>query len=581
MLTSDEPSEIFRYYRSLILTTFRFAGRNILAVMVGITPVAALFSLLYALDPSSRAATRVSIYPATAITQPDGRMNNWHIDDASILIDLGKLRDSHVQIADRALDRDALTTKSAFCESSVSCLLFEMLLFETHSIDLPSGMHVDGPVVVRPVLLNSNPFWPYLNDLDFWFFITAMLGSITVAWRNRHRRTRGATNLRRTDFFLTLFAHSVPGILKLLGDRETNLLRSRLDNIRLDRPIFITGLARSGTTILLNLFARLPNIGTHRYRDFPFLFVPYAWNKFQDHMTKTDEPVERPHKDRINITKDSPDAFEEPIWMHFFPFVHQPDARHILTVSDDSSQFNAFYKEHLRKVLLIRGGKRYVSKGNYNIARLEYIAHLLPEALFVVPIRHPLTHVNSLVRQHRLFSRYSEEDRRVPEYMRAAGHYEFGPQRVPINLDEESGPRILEAWRKGQDHLGYAVMWRSVYTYVRTLTQADSLLAKRIKIVRYEDFCADPKAVLGRLLAFCELSDGINELLGALPEISAPESALDGMPEIQRDRVWRETAELAGSFGYRMEPAIRPSKVIDNGSRTPSVRRQVSNKGEK
>jgi hypothetical protein len=362
-------------------------------------------------------------------------------------------------------------------------------------------------------------------------------------------------NLRTVDFYLTCFARRVPGVLKLLGDLETDLLRSRLDEIALDRPVFITGLARSGTTILLNVFSSLPNVGTHRYRDFPFLFVPYAWNQFQDRMTKTEESVERPHKDRIRITKDSPEAFEEPIWMHFFPFVHDPAARHVLTEADDNPQFNAFYVEHLRKVLLLRGKGCYVSKGNYNLARLKYIAHLLPEARFVIPIRHPLSHVNSLVRQHRLFTHYSEEDGRVPEYMRAAGHYEFGPQRVSINLDEESPPYILEAWAKGQDDLGYAVMWRSVYTHVRRFARGESALGERIRIVRYEDFCADPAAVLSGLFEFCEFTEGVNELLGTLPEISAPESDLDCLPEMHRDRVWRETAEIAESFGYQRDLA--------------------------
>jgi len=379
-------------------------------------------------------------------------------------------------------------------------------------------------------------------------------------------------NLRTADFYLTRFAHNVPGALKLLGDLETDLLRRRLDQIALDRPVFITGLARSGTTILLNVFSSLPHIGTHRYRDFPFLFVPYAWNQFQDRMATTEEPVERPHQDRIRINKDSPEAFEEPIWQYFFPFVHHADTRHVLTMADADPRFNAFYIDHLRKVLLLRGRDRYVSKGNYNLTRLAYIAHLLPDARFVIPIRHPLSHVNSLVRQHRLFTRYSEEDRRVPEYMRAAGHYEFGPQRVPINLDEESPPRILEAWGTGQDDLGYAVMWRSVYAHVLRFARGDRALAKRIRMVHYEELCAAPKAVLGELFEFCELTDGVDELLGALPEISAPAADLDDLPEMHRDRVWRETAELAASFGYQRDLGYLRRKADDNGRHTCAAR---------
>jgi hypothetical protein len=41
------------------------------------------------------------------------------------------------------------------------------------------------------------------------------------------------------------------------------------------------------------------------------------------------------------------------------------------------------------KVVLLRGGARYVSKGNYNAARIAYLARLFADAKFVVPIREP------------------------------------------------------------------------------------------------------------------------------------------------------------------------------------------------
>ena len=355
--------------------------------------------------------------------------------------------------------------------------------------------------------------------------------------------------LRTADYLMTRFAHSAAGALKLLGEMETDALGAKLAAIPIDRPVFISGLARSGTTILLNLFAGLPGVGTHRYRDFPFLFVPYWWNLYQDRLAGSEAPVERPHKDRIVITKESAEAFEEPLWMHFFPDSHRAAARHVLSGADVNPKFDEFYRAHLRKILLVRGARRYVSKGNYNIARLGYIARLLPDARFIVPIRHPVTHVHSLMRQHELFTAYAAADARVPQYLRAAGHYEFGPQRVPINVDDASPQRIRDAWAAGDDDLGYAIMWRSVYAHVRRLAQAGGPLAHRIKVVRYEDFCARPRAVLRDLFDFCELTQGKERLLDTLPEISAPQGSA------RRCRAAR--ACLAGNrrsrgiFGYK------------------------------
>lgn len=360
-------------------------------------------------------------------------------------------------------------------------------------------------------------------------------------------------NLRSTDYLLTRFAHAVPDAMKLLGDIETDLLGDRLEAIPIDRPVFISGLARSGTTLLLTLFARMPQVATHRYSDFPFLFTPVSWNRLQDLMGKAGPAVERAHRDRIKITRDSPEAFEEPIWVHFFPEIHDPDAVHRLTATDRQPRFDAFFRQHLRKVLLLRGGNRYVSKGNYNVTRLEYLADLLPDARFVIPVRHPAAQVESLMRQHRLFSEYSARDGRVAEYLRATGHFEFGPQRVPVNLGAEDARDIAEAWSAGEEELGYAVMWRSIYSHVRALQRVDNHLGGRIEFVRYEDICQDTEGTLRRIARFCELEEGVDDLLAGMPEVSPRKPDSFQLSQQQRARVWEATADTAESLGYRSD----------------------------
>lgn len=357
-------------------------------------------------------------------------------------------------------------------------------------------------------------------------------------------------NLHSSDYFLTRFAHSMTGQMKLLGDIETDFLGNRLRGIAIDRPVFICGLARSGTTLLLNLFAQLPAVATHRYRDFPFLFVPVAWNRMQRHMGASSPPVERPHRDRIQITKDSPEAFEEPIWSYFFPTAHDPRATHRLTAADRQPRFDAFFLEHLRKVLLLRGGNRYVSKGNYNVTRIEYLADLLPDARFVVPVRHPVAHVESLMRQHQLFKEYGAQDARVPHYLRAAGHFEFGTQRVPVNIDAEDARQIAEAWSAGEDDRGYAVMWRSIYSHVCALMRSGNHLGTRITLIRYEDLCQDSDGALRSLLQFCQFEEGVDALLARMPDVSPREPDSFRLSVQQRAKIWDATAETAKSLGY-------------------------------
>src|SRR5690606_13322516 len=114
-----------------------------------------------------------------------------------------------------------------------------------------------------------------------------------------------------------------PRLWTRLGNWETRLLEERITGVEVRRPIYIAGLARSGSTILLELLACHPETVTHRYRDFPLVATPWAWNWFLDRAGAREQVArERAHRDRIAVTPESPEAFEEVIWMAFFPGLH-------------------------------------------------------------------------------------------------------------------------------------------------------------------------------------------------------------------------------------------------------------------
>src|SRR5690606_20960230 len=204
---------------------------------------------------------------------------------------------------------------------------------------------------------------------------------------------------------------------------------------------------------------------------------------------------------RIRITKESAEAFEEPIWQAYFPWTHDPARHHVVGRETENAEFEACFRAHLRKILWLRNGRRYVSKGNYNVGRIAYLAKLFPDARFVVPVRNPVSHVRSLVEQHALFCRYAADDARVPRYLAAAGHYEFGPQRKPIHFDAARIGEIEAAWRSGDDWRGYARQWAQVYAHVDRLRN-DPDVAPRLLVVRYEDACTRPQEVIAEVLAF-------------------------------------------------------------------------------
>src|SRR5688572_208015 len=177
----------------------------------------------------------------------------------------------------------------------------------------------------------------------------------------------------------TRIAGSWPRFWIGCGNLESSILADRLAPITVAEPIYIAGLARSGSTVLLETVASHPGVASHRYRDFPFVFTPYWWNGFLDRAPRRPaEPRPRVHADGLVVSSESPEALEEPLWMAFFPAAHDGGVSQVLDSGTDHPRFADFYRNHLRKLLLIRGGERYACKGNYHVARLEYLLKLHP-----------------------------------------------------------------------------------------------------------------------------------------------------------------------------------------------------------
>jgi hypothetical protein len=259
---------------------------------------------------------------------------------------------------------------------------------------------------------------------------------------------------------------------------------------------------------------------THRYRDFPFLDVPLLWNWFQDRFARDMPERERAHGDGVKVTSHSPEAFEEVIWQSFFQWTHDPTVVQVLGPETHAPQFEAYLRRHIRKILWLRQGKRYLSKGNYNIARVRYLARLFPDAHFIVPVREPLAQSDSLARQHARFMLMAAKDPRVGPYLEAAGHYEFGPQRRPLVLRVGDAESIRDGWAE-DDELGYARQWRTVYQLVDDLRR-EPALAGRMTVVRYEDLCSDPDGTMANLLAITGLEDSDGAVQRAAATITAP-----------------------------------------------------------
>jgi Sulfotransferase family len=365
------------------------------------------------------------------------------------------------------------------------------------------------------------------------------------------------------------FVNRRPGLWIALGNIETRLMADEIAATAIDRPIFISGLARAGSTILLEILAKHPDVVSHRYQDYPLVFTPFWWNRLLERMPKREAPpAERTHRDGIAVGPASPEAFEEVLWMAFFPRLHQASHSDVLSDATSHPAFETFYREHIRKLVRVRGGRRYLSKGNYNVTRLEYLQKLFPDARFVIPVRDPVWHIASLMKQHALFCQGCSGHPEALRHLQRVGHFEFGLDRRPIHAgDPALLARIIDAWRRGDELEGWSLYWAHLYGFVADRLDANPALREAALVVRFEDMCRAPQETLQEALSHCRLD--------APPSWLEDQAAVVRFPSYYRPRfsqdelatIERHTAATALRFGY---PTSGEPQMHGSGAEAPA-----------
>ena len=349
--------------------------------------------------------------------------------------------------------------------------------------------------------------------------------------------------------FASGLVHRFPRLWIQLGNLETWSLREQLATVTINRPIFIAGIARSGSTILLEALAAHPDVATHKYRDFPGVFTPYWWDRAMQNAAAGAASRERAHGDGIAVTPDSPEAMEEMLWMAFFPRAHDPQVSSVLDGDTEHAKFESFYREHVRKLLLARGGRRYVSKGNYNLTRLGYLLKLFPDARFVVPVRRPESHLASLIKQHRLFSEAQRAHPRALAYVQRVGHFEFGLDRRPICAGDSAATQsVLDLWKRGEEVRGLARYWAQLYGWLADQLDRDEDLRRAATVVRYEELCRAPEAMLRTILDHCQL-EATDAILAFAERLQEPAYYRPHFSEDELEIIAEETDAVARRLG--------------------------------
>ena len=229
--------------------------------------------------------------------------------------------------------------------------------------------------------------------------------------------------------------------------------------------VFITGLARSGTTIMLRNIYSSGAFAAFKYSDMPFILAPNLWRIIRK-KNRYLKAQERPHGDGIYNSFESPEAFEEIFWQSF----------------KNEKDVDYMFKDLLALIMLKDKKSRYLSKNNLNFLRLKKLLKLLPDSKVIITFRDPLQHANSLFNQHLNFSHIQKKDTFTRDYMDWLGHKEFGLGYEPLFKEDMQFKDFnnLNHWLE---------QWLKTYEYILNNNSNNNNLL----YVSYEKLCTDKK----------------------------------------------------------------------------------------
>lgn len=304
----------------------------------------------------------------------------------------------------------------------------------------------------------------------------------------------GENNSSKSDYsFIDRMLHRMafahPLMQRALGEIESDIFAAKFERTPAERPVFVTGLPRAGTTLLLELLHKTSEFATFTYREMPFVLAPLFWASMTKSSRKKGEARERAHGDGMEISFDSPEAFEEVAWLSYLRDAYVKDDRLIpLGAEAVTGEFRDAFVKLVRKLSALQseGGaaRRYLSKNNANIGRIGALRSIFPDATIFVCLRDPRSHVRSLMTQHQRFLSMHDDDPFARDYMKWIGHYDFGANFRPIDFagrDFTAGDAASPAF--------WLQYWIDAYAFA-------GKNASSVEFVCYEKLLADAPTVL-------------------------------------------------------------------------------------
>jgi len=276
---------------------------------------------------------------------------------------------------------------------------------------------------------------------------------------------------------------------QFLGNTEiSNFLYERIKRYKKPKnkiqKIFICGLARAGTTSLLNQLYLSNQFASLKYAHMPFILNPRLSNLYSKLINnKNLESIERLHKDGIKISIESPECLDEPFWIKENPlYFSQPISVNRKYKNKTLSAYDNFLSRHA----IFQKKNKILIKNNNNLLRLPQLCKYFKDDLFIVLYRDPSSHALSLEKTHQRICEAQKKDPFILEYMNLIGHREFGLNQQPFyyEITDDQKKSIIDTNEK----LNYWFQsWINSYGWLLEYLKLKK--PKNLLLTSYEELC--------------------------------------------------------------------------------------------
>lgn len=246
--------------------------------------------------------------------------------------------------------------------------------------------------------------------------------------------------------------------------------RMKKENFLIDRPIFVVGSGRSGTTLFYNLMAGHRKLGW--FSSFVQRFPNLPWLAGFNMLYQVPSLVKR-HRHR--------GWFPSPVeahrlWDLFHP-VQDPLGSRPFMEQDAALADQRGLRGFIVDIIRFSRSARFINKNTRNSRRVRYLHALFPDAVFIHVIRDGRAVTNSFLN--------------VSWWPSLSLWWAGG--KTPVQMQEKGVKSSLIAART----------WK--LEVERVLQDKDYIPGERYVELRYEDLVRDPFGEVERILDFCDL----------------------------------------------------------------------------